>query len=479
MIRFHLSSIALLLALAACSVGPDYQKPELQAPQQWVSQPNGNPVPAKQQTEAADADGVQRAWWKRFHDPILDKLIDTAVAGNPDVKIAEARIDEARAARDSAHADLLPKGDVKDEYQRINLPSSFGFPGLSNPLQAYQAGVDASWELDLFGGHRREVEARSADLQSYEASRDDTLVSLMAELARNYIDARSLQAQIRVAQDTINADQSTYNVANERFHKGQAAGLDALQAESQLRQDEAQLPLLTGQLAQSTFALDVLLGQNPGTVQAMIGTQGNIPMADGAYVLAAPASVINNRPDIRVAERKLAAATAEQGVAVAAFYPDISLKGFLGFLSVTNVADLFSKSSKFYTFSATGTWNILNYSSLEANLQNAKAEQREALAQYQKIVLVALTDVEKSLTAYNQQLLYRQSLTAARNAASASLRVAEERYRGGLTNYFDVLDAKRSLYAVQQQIVRADAGASENLVSVYRNLGGGWQSPTK
>ena len=463
---FRSSRLLLLVTtalLAACTVGPDYQQPATSLPAGWVA---ANAIP--------DADGVQREWWKHFHDTILEQLIDRAVAGNPDIQIAEARIEEARAARDAAHADLLPKGDVKGEYERIKLPPGLDFPGLSNPLEVYQAGFDASWELDLFGGRRRAVEARTAEIQAQEATRDDTLVSLLAEIARDYIAIRTDQAQRQVTLDVAKSDQATLAIARQRFAVGQSPGLDVTQAEAQLQQANTQLPVIDNRIAQNAFALDVLLGANPGTAMQLVGAAGGIPLADGGFTLAAPAKVIDHRPDIRVAERRLAAATAERGVAVAQFYPDISLQGFIGQLSTAS-GSLLKSASRFYMLSATGTWNILDYGTLEADLHNAKAEEREALMQYRKTVVAALSDVERAVTAYDQQDIYRLAQVRVTAADQQAAKVARQRYKEGLTSFIEVLDAERTLYAAQIQSVQAQGQASANLVTVYKSLGGGWQ----
>ena len=453
--------------LAACTVGPDYQKPTTDLPAGWVSA-----------APAADADGVQQLWWQNFHDPVLDQLITQAIADNPDVKIAEARILAARANRASAKAALLPTGDVSAsgvrEANQFAIPSG-SFPGLTDPYNIFQTGFDASWELDLFGGHRRELEATNAELAGAIATRGDTLVSLLAEVARTYIDIRAAQAELKIAADTITSDRNAADIARQRFEAGQTARFDLTQADAQLEQAGSQLPYYRNQLAQAQFSLDVLIGAAPGTTKTLTDTPQPVPVAAQAVVLAAPAKVIANRPDILVAERQLAAATARQGEAVAQFFPDISLTGFLGLLN-TDAGSLLRTASRSYLLSGKLVWPILSYGSLEANLDAANAQQQAALAQYQKTVLSALSDVERSVTSYTERERYRQALDRTVAADQHADAIARERYKEGLTSFLEVLDAERTLYAAQTQAALASAETSQDLVAVYKSLGGGWQS---
>jgi NodT family efflux transporter outer membrane factor (OMF) lipoprotein len=465
------ATLLLALAAAGCTVGPDYEKPQASLPQNWTSQG----ATQEQSTTAV-------AWWNNFNDPILTQLIEKAMSGNLDLQVAAARIEEARAQQASAANAFLPGGDLSAsanrQANRIAFPdaSTIGFgPLLLKPFNTYQTGFDASWELDLFGGERRALQAADATLEASEATRDDALVSLMAEVASTYVDIRQYQAQLAITQETIKSDEDTVRIARQRFEAGESPRLDVTQAEAELEQEQAQLPYDTNLLAQTEYSMDVLLGAQPGTAHAIVATTAPIPASDKKLVLAAPAAVIADRPDIRVAERKLAAATAQQGVAVAKFFPDVSLSGFFGLLN-TNAGDLIRWGSNSWMGGASVMWPILNYGSLSANLDAANAQQQEAMANYRKTILAALADVERSFTAYTQQEKFREALAKSVADNKRADAVARQRYKEGLTSFLEVLDAERTFYASQSKLAEADAHTSQNVIAVYKSLGGGWQN---
>jgi NodT family efflux transporter outer membrane factor (OMF) lipoprotein len=410
---------------------------------------------------------------------VLNQLIEKTLQGNWDLKIAEARIAEARAARATATNDLLPTVNTDANYERQGNRIAFGSVpfDLAKPFDFYQTGFDASWELDLFGGRRRALESATAELKASEASSDDAMISLLAEVARTYIDIREYQAQIVIVEDTIAADEHTAKIARERFKAGEAPGLDATEAEAQVKQAQSQLPVYQSQLLQTEFSMDVLLGSKMGATQGIITSTAPIPLADKELVLATPAKVIAMRPDIRVAERKLASATAQQGVATAQFFPDVSLIGFFGLLSPT-ANELLNTGSKSWDVGGNVVWPILNYGKLSANLHASNAREQEAFAQYQKSVLSALADVERSVTAYNKEQTHRAALENVIAADLHALAIARARYKQGLSSFIDVLDAERTLYAAQSQAAASRGAESQNLIAVYKSLGGGWKNAT-
>jgi NodT family efflux transporter outer membrane factor (OMF) lipoprotein len=458
--------LCLLAMLAACKVGPDYEKPTAATSEDtWLS-------------ASSDAKlEIEQDWWKHFHDPVLDQLIAKAIAGNWDLKIAETRIAGARAAQATAFNGLLPTVNTDASFERegnrLAFPATPGF-SLAKPFDVYQTGFDATWELDLFGGQKRALESAGAELQAAEATRDDARVSLLAEVARTYVDIRQYQMQLAIAKDTIAAEDQTAKIAVERFKVGDTPEFDVAQADAQVKQAKAQLPYYQNLLLQTQFAMDVLLGEKPGTTETIITSEQPIPVGDKSIVLAAPAKVIADRPDIRVAERKLASATAQQGTAIAQFFPDISLSGFLGFLS-TDAGELARGSSKSWDVGGGVLWPILNYGKLSANLHAADAKQQEALAQYQKSIITALSDVERSVTAYTKEEEHRVALEEATRYNQRTVHIARERYKEGLSSFIEVLDAERSLYTSQSQTAASTATAAQNLIAVYKSLGGGWK----
>ncbi len=459
------------LMIAGCEVGADYQKPADNPPSGWISDE------AKQMSDKAELDQV---WWKNFNDPVLNTLIDKASSNNFDLKIAEARITEARANVSSTFANLLPQGDIKGtatrEANQIAFPdaNASGLGSLLHkPFNLFQTGFDASWELDLFGGNRRADESAEAQFHASEASRDDVLVSLLAEVARTYIDIRQNQALLAATNDIIAADKKTVAIAQQRFNVGDAPRLDVTQGESALENAQTQLPAIRTQLTQAEFSLDVLLGEQPGASRTLVEAAAAIPTSNKALVLNAPSKVIAQRPDIRMAERRLASATAQQGVALAKFFPDISLTGFFGALN-TSTSKLLTGSNQSWMAGGSVIWPILSYGSLSANLDAANAQQQEAMATYQKTVISALADVEKSLNAYTEQAQFLQSALNENGKNIKARDIALERYQVGLTSFIDVLDAERTLYQSQTQLVQARASYAQDLVALYKSLGGGW-----
>ena len=465
--------IGLAVSLSGCMVGPDYRQPEAPVPQNWLSSASLPAVAAETTT--------QQAWWQSFNDPILNRLIEKAAGDNPDLKIAEVRIAESRAARASAYAALLPvvniTGNASRQGNQLGFPSG-GPSDLSNlvkqPFNIFKSGFDASWELDLFGGRRRELESAAAEYEASTLSRQDMLISTLAEVARTYVDIRLYRAQLAITQETLDADRKTAAIARQRFDAGGSPGIEVAQAEAQVEHANTQLPYFSNLLAQAEYGLDVLLGEQPGAAHAMVGTGTFIPVSDAKLLLAAPAAVIANRPDIRNAERKLAAATAQQGVAVAKFFPDVSLSGFIGLFN-TNAGNFLSVGSKSWNMGGNILWPILSYGALSANLEAADAKRREAMAIYQKSVLGALSDVERSCTAYIEQEKHLRFQEQAVAADRHVLTIAQERYEAGMTSFMEVLDAERSLQASENQLAQAMAQTSRNLIAVYKSIGGGWK----
>ena len=464
--------IGLSFLLSACMVGPDYQKPPTVLPTAWVS------APAQPDQDHL---AIEQTWWKNFNDPVLDRLIAKATTNNLDVKISEERISQARASQSAATAALFPVGDMMANANRqsnlIGLPSGTSSPltsALKKPFNIFKTGFDASWELDLFGGHRREAESARAELEASALSRDDLVISILAEVAATYIEIRQYQTQLNLAQETLDADIKTTTITQQRIELGETAGVDVSKMESQQQRDQTQIPNFSNLLSQAEYRMDVLLGEKPGATHALVKPVKALPIMDQKLLLAAPASVIAQRPDIRIAERKLASATAQEGVATAKFFPDISLVGFIGLFN-TNAGNLLNVSSKSWSMGANVLWPILSFGSLSANLSGAEARQQEALTKYQKTIISALSDVESSLTAYTEQEKYFQSMEKATAADQNIYDIAVKRYEEGLASYLEVLEVQRKLYSSQNQLTLAKAQTAHTLVAIYKSLGGGWK----
>lgn len=474
-LRGRVSTIFLSVFLSACTVGKDYQQPELVAPNSWHSVDNSH--------EASPVNLNEQTWWQSFNDPVLNQLIAKAVVGNFDVKLAESRIAESRAMRDSAAAALFPVGDMMAAASRQK--NLIGFPGggasslanqVKKPFNIFKTGFDASWELDLFGGHHRDAESAGAELEAAAISREDVVISALAEVALTYVEIRQYQAQLQLVQETVELDSKTLAINQRGFDVGKMAGIEVSKSEGQQQHDQTQTAYYSNLLAQTEYRLDVLLGEQPGMAHGLVNQPSAIPVAGNILVLAAPATVIAQRPDIRYAERKLASATAQQGVAMAKFFPDISLVGFIGLFN-TNAGNLLNVGSKAWSMGGNVLWPILSYGSLSANLQNADARQQQALAKYQQSIISALADVERAVTAYTEQEKFTQSLNKAVANDVDVYDIVLKRQEQGLSSYLEVLDAKRKLLVSQNQMIAAQAKLSQNLIALYKSLGGSWKLP--
>ena len=476
----------LALGLAACSVGRDYQPPTPDVPAAWVE-----PMPSKPATpqaapqvtpKTAEAQAPEPSWWTGFADPTLDRLITRAETQNLDLQAAEARIAQARAALAGVDAALLPSGNIKAtatrEANQIAMPGGTANPSaamLHKPFNVFQSGFDASWELDLFSGTRRRAEAAMADVDAAQAAHDAARVSLRAEIARTYVAIRQAQAQITLAEANQAAAARAQSLAQERFAAGEASRYDVAQASLVHEQVRQTLPGLRAGLKQSLYALDVLLGEKPGAAAGMVGAgkdqnlSGHIPTYAKDIALVTPAAVIARRPDLREAERHLAAATARQGAALAAFFPDLSLNGFFGALNTTP-QKLLTGGSESWLVSGGLLWPILSYGSLSANLDAADAAQQEALALYRKTVLSALADVETALAALDEQKQIAAAAHAARDQATQAKRIAHQRFSAGLTSRLEDLDAERALLAAQDRVAQADGETALKTIALAKSL---------
>jgi NodT family efflux transporter outer membrane factor (OMF) lipoprotein len=465
------TKISLLLTsltlLVGCAVGPDYEKPAANTPTQWSEPLAGG---------EKNGDDVVTAWWKTFHDPELDSLINRAAQANLDVKIAEARVREARAQLGTADSDFGPTVDATGSYTRERLDPNGVLPvppSLTKPLNVYQAGFDASWEIDVFGGERRNAEAADAELSAAEFGRRDALVTLLGEVARNYVEARGYQRRLEIARENIQAEQDAVTLASDSFQKGLTSELDVRQASTLLATTQADVPTLESSLKISIHRLSVLLAQPPGALLAELSATAPIPSTPSEVPVGLPADLLQRRPDVQQAERELAAATANIGVATADLFPKFYLTGATGEQSIS-ASNWFSPGSTFWSVGPTVQWRIFDANRIRSNIQLQNARQEEALARYEKTVLGSFEDVEDALVAYANEQVRRQSLDQAAASSEDALHLANQRYANGLASFLDVVDAERTLYATQDQLAQSDRTIAVNLITLYKALGGGW-----
>lgn len=472
--------IAMALLIAGCTVGPQYSPPKTEMPGQWAGQDQGG-------ITAQPVEVV--AWWQLMHDPALESLIQRAVQSNYDLRLAQARVREARAQRGVVAADRYPNVDVNGSYSHTRDSANTAFGGVGGAggtgsggtafrdreFDLYQTGFDASWELDFFGRVRRSVEAAEADIEAANENRRNTLVTLLAEVARNYVDLRGSQRRLAIALNNIESQRQTLELSQARFKAGLVSELDVAEARAQLATTHSQVPLLESSVHQTIHALGLLLGQTPESLLSELSEPVAIPIAPPQLPVGLPSDLLRRRPDVRSAERQLAAATARIGVATADLFPRFSLTGSLG-LAAEDFSNLFSASSRTYSIGPSVTWPIFDAGRIRGNIAVQNARQEQALDRYEQSVLQSLTDVENSLVAFWKEQTRRQALSEAVDANRRAVELANELYSRGLGDFLRVLESQRSLYLSEDQLVQSDRDLAANYIAVYKALGGGWEA---
>jgi outer membrane protein, multidrug efflux system len=464
--------MALFLSIAGCTVGPNYKEPALAVPSAWnEAQQKG--------VDTRPADLVR--WWTAFEDPLLNSLMERAVQSNLDLQVAEARIREARASRAVVASGEWPTVGTGGSYTRsrtsenaLNFPSQNGASGIKLERNLFDVGFDANWEIDVFGGVRRSVEAADATVAATEYNRSDVLVSLLGDVARNYIDLRGAQRRLAVARANLKTQQDSLDLTRVRFNAGLASDLDVARAEAQINTTAAQIPVIESSLKEAAYNLDLLLGLSSGALWSELQKEVDIPGLPPEVLVGLPSDLLRRRPDVRFAERRLAAATAQVGSAIADLFPKFSLTGIYGLQSIS-ASDWFTGRSRYWSIGPTITWPIFDAGRIRANIDIRNAQQEQALYQYEKAVLAAFGDVEKSLVNYAQEQVRYRSLNDAVAANRRAVEMANELYIRGLNDYLNVLDSQRALYVTETELALSEATMASNLVALYKALGGGWQ----
>ncbi len=451
--------LALLLALGGCAaLGPDYQAPNPPVPAAWSG------------TAARPAEDIAE-WWKRLHDPILDQLVAQALAASPDLKVAQARLREARARRVLAGAETSPSVTASASASRSKSSRNTG-SGATRDL--FSASFDASWEPDVFGATRRGIEAAEADLQASGASLDNTRVTLVAEVARNYVELRGAQARLGIARANLASQSETLQLTDWRAQAGLSGSLEVEQARGNREQTRAQIPSLETSLAQAEHQIALLLGQAPASLHAQLAPVAALPQVADALAVGIPADTLRRRPDVRAAERKLAAETARIGVAEAARYPNFQLSGSIG-LDALSAGGLFSGAALGHSLLAGVAGTLFDGGRLRQRVEIQNAVQEQALANYENTLLTALREVEDALVALANSRQRLDALGSAASAARNAALLARQRYGGGLIDFLTVLDSERSLRSVEDNLASADTARVTALIQLYKALGGGWQ----
>jgi NodT family efflux transporter outer membrane factor (OMF) lipoprotein len=493
MLRRFPAAAALLLLLGACTVGPDFAPPEWMSPGTWFAS-KAEPIPREPSMPVAEP--IDPNWWNLFNDPQLTALERRVAGENLDVQAASVRLVESRAQLGIAGAAQFPTFNANGSYQRqkasdvgvfANAPNPLGANGAFgntaggiggrklNAFDVYQVGFDASWEVDLWGRVRRSVESASASVEASAEARRAVLLSNLAEVARDYIELRGNQTQIRIARDNLKTAQQSLQLTQQRAAGGVTTDLDVANAAAQVRTTAAEIPRLLQRESELINAISLLLGLPPNALQAELIAPKAVPPIPPRIPVGLPSELARRRPDIRQSEALLHAATADIGVAVGAFYPSVKLSGSLG-LQAIQPWKMFSLNAREYGVGPGITIPIFQGGELRATLELRKAQQQEAAINYQKTVLNAWHEVDNALTAYQTEQARRDQLVQAVAQNQRALGLAQSRYQEGVADFLQVLTAQQNLLGSQQQLALTTTNVSSNLVAVYKALGGGWET---
>lgn len=458
---FSRIALAGAVALAGCAVGPDYHRPSTAMPAKFASASG----------IAATNGPLELMWWRSFNDPLLDRLVTQASTNNHDLRRAQARLREARALWTEARFNFAPTVRNENSYQSYQLSKEVA--GTRDRRgELYRAGFDATWELDLWGRVRRDVEAARATVESVTATRDDVLVAVQAEVAASYIQLRGAQAHLDVATRNATNQAQTMLLAEQLRDGGQGTQLDVARARSLLNETLASIPPLETEVQRALHRISVLCGLPPASLQSELGAAGKFPETPAGLVLSEPGEWLRHRPDVRAAERSLAATTARIGVEVADLFPRVTFDGRIA-LEAGSFPGLTSPGSDAYSFGPRISWAAFDLGRVRQRIKAADARAESALATYEQTVLLALEETENSLVALSrdrQRLVY---LSEAEKAGAEATTLARQRYRDGIADYLSVLDTERTLLNLQEQLVTTQTLTAIRLVAVYKAFASG------
>ncbi len=456
----------LATTLVGCLAGPDYVEPTLPVPEAFQEAGRDGLVAGPAQLEQ---------WWETLDDPLLSELIVAATQGSPTVREARARLREARARRGIAGSDLLPQIGAGADYtrQRASTQTGAGAGGGDRTTELFSTGFDAAWEIDVFGGTRRGAEAAQAELEAATADVRAALVTLSAETALVYVEVRTNQRRLELAERNLAIQRDTASRVASRFEVGFATMLDAQEARAQEATTAARVQALQEALSRSVRRLEVLVGGTPGSLESRLVAPGPIPTPPAEIAVDLPADMLRRRPDIRRAERRVAAQSARVGVASAELYPKFQLRGTIG-LSASDLAGLAAGGAGTSSFGPSITWRLFEFGAIRQEIEVQDAVLEQSIASYEAATLEALEETENAMNAFYRDQL---RLAALRQAAESRLRAvdaAEVLVEQGLERVERVLDAQRDLVAAQDELALGEAEVTSDVISLYKALGGGW-----
>jgi len=467
----------LFAGLAGCAVGPNYHEPKPTTPGEFVAAPEAAGTEVRGTGSAVDL----TQWWQSLNDPELDSLIDRAIRANPDIEIALTRLQEVRTQQVVLVGDALPEVAVSGATGR-GTGSDITRLGAAPALRAGDnkgsldqirqvAGLTASWEIDLAGGVRRAIEAGRYDVAAAAAIRNAVLLGVVADVARAYVDMRGLQMRLAINRNNIATAQQSRDLEQTRFDRGLTNELDLQLANRELGTLQSELPLLQSELKVVQYRIAVLLGQYPEQLAAELAQPASLPSLPESVAAGLPLDLLQRRPDIRAAERQLAAATARIGVATANLFPHLALDGGLG----TQSADIGAHGTHIWAFGPTVYWPVLDFGALDALVSVADLQAHERLIAYRKAVIGAVQDADTAIANYDAQQQRLSGLADAMAASERAVSLAQQRYERGLTDFLNVVDAERQQYSLEDQYTGAQQSAADAFIDLCHALGGGWE----
>lgn len=459
--------LAALLLCACAAVGPEYDRPQMPVAPRF-----GHAEQPGVSTEQAEA-----AWWRSLNDQTLNRLVRDALAANLDLRIATARLREARALRSEITFDRYPTVTSQGAYTESRASKAL-MPSQGNidrDRELFEAGFDATWELDFFGRVRRSVQAATAEVGAAEAVRRDVIVSLIAEVARNYIELRGTQGRLAVARENAENQRKTLDLTLILFEGGRGTELDTSRARAQLNSTHASIPPLEITIQQAIHRLGVLTGRLPETLLPSLSSPTELPTLPQLVSIGKPEELLRRRPDIRVAERNLAASTARLGVATADLFPRVSFVGSVA-LEAATVSGLGASGSGSYAFGPRIFWAAFDLGRVRARIDAADADSEASFAEYERAVLEALQETENALVDFGRQRARRDFLQTAAKASAKAAQIARLRYQSGVEDFLTVLDAERTLLEAEDGLAESEIRSAAALIAVYKALGGGWES---
>jgi NodT family efflux transporter outer membrane factor (OMF) lipoprotein len=475
--------IAVLLSaglITSCAVGPDYKKPDIAFSNQYIGQTQLEKRKAQSDGELVNTDLA--TWWDGFSDPLLSRYVRLALEQNLDIAQATARISQAKSGLGAAHAALLPSANVSAQairnHQSLETPLGQllnSTPGYDRNANLYEANLNASWELDLFGGLRREQEAALAEYQAAKAGAIATRLAVAAQTSDIYITIRGLQSRLDISKRQLEIQQQLLSKVNMLYSRGLAPRLQVQQVEGAVAQVKAAIPVLESALDVSMNALDVMLGVAPGTYRAELEKVGPIPVAPQISLIGSPSDLLRRRPDLIVAERRLAAVNAKIGVAVSEYYPKLALSALIGSATAISGGNLFSRAANQAAGVVGLRWRLFDFSRINAQIDQAKGQEAEALAAYRQSALRATEDVENAISALVKREKQTEALLQGEQSFSQARKSSFVAYQKGVVSLIEVLHADESLLKTSDAKAQAQTESARSAVAAFKALGGGWE----